>query len=63
MPLTYEQKDIVESFGRPMVVLAGPGTGKTEVLAHRILHLLKQNLVSKKETIREIMTFSVNPTE
>lgn len=49
MPLTYEQKDIVESIGRPMVVLAGPGTGKTEVLAHRILHLLKQNLASKEE--------------
>jgi len=51
MPLTYEQKDIIESFGRPMLVLAGPGTGKTEVLTHRILYLLKKNMVSKKEII------------
>jgi DNA helicase-2/ATP-dependent DNA helicase PcrA len=49
MPLTKEQKDIIESIGRPMLVLAGPGTGKTEVLAHRILHLLKQNLAYKEE--------------
>jgi len=49
MPLTKEQKDIIESIGRPMLVLAGPGTGKTEVLAHKILHLLKQNLASKEE--------------
>jgi len=51
MPLTKEQKDIIESIGRPMLVLAGPGTGKTEVLTHRILHLLKKNMVSKKEII------------
>jgi len=51
MPLTKEQKDIIESIGRPMLVLAGPGTGKTEVLTRRILHLLKKNLVSKKEII------------
>jgi len=49
MPLTKEQKDIIESIGKPMLVLAGPGTGKTEVLTRRILHLLKKNLVSKKE--------------
>lgn len=51
MPLTEEQKDIVESIGKPMLVLAGPGTGKTEVLAYKILHLLKGNLASKEEII------------
>jgi len=61
MPLTEEQKDIVESIGKPVVVLAGPGTGKTEVLAHRILHLLKQNLVSKEEIIG--VTFTTKAAE
>lgn len=61
MPLTEEQKDIVESVGKPMVVLAGPGTGKTEVLAHRILHLLKQNLVSKEKIIG--VTFTTKAAE
>ncbi|MEA3432841.1 MAG: ATP-dependent helicase [candidate division WOR-3 bacterium] len=61
MPLTEEQKDIVESIGKPMVVLAGPGTGKTEVLAHRILHLLKQILVSKEEIIG--ITFTTKAAE
>src|SRR4030042_4244024 len=51
MPLTEEQKEIVESIGTPIRVLAGPGTGKTEVLAHRILYLLKNNLATKNEII------------
>ena len=49
MSLTQEQNEIVRSIGKPMLVLAGPGTGKTEVLAHKILHLLKENLASKEE--------------
>jgi DNA helicase-2/ATP-dependent DNA helicase PcrA len=49
MPLTEEQKAIVESVGKPLLVLAGPGTGKTEVLAHRILYLLKNDLATRNE--------------
>lgn len=51
MSLTEEQKVIVESIGKPLLVLAGPGTGKTEVLAHRILYLLKNNLAAKDDII------------
>lgn len=47
MPLTQEQKEIVESIGKPLLVLAGPGTGKTEVLSHRLMNLLKNNLAQK----------------
>ena len=61
MLLTEEQKDIVESIGKPILVLAGPGTGKTEVLAHKILHLLKQNLASKEEIIG--ITFTTKAAE
>lgn len=51
MPLTEEQEVIVESIGKPLLVLAGPGTGKTEVLAYRILYLLKNNLATKDKII------------
>jgi len=61
MSLTQEQKDIVESIGKPMFVLAGPGTGKTEVLAHKILHLLGKNLASKEEIIG--ITFTTKAAE
>jgi superfamily I DNA/RNA helicase len=50
MPLTEEQRDIVESIGwQPLLVLAGPGTGKTEVPSHGILHLLSNKLATKEE--------------
>ncbi len=50
MPLTEEQKNILlDSVGKPTLVLAGPGTGKTYLLAHKILHLLKENIASKEE--------------
>lgn len=50
--LTNEQNVIVRSIGRrPLLVLAGPGTGKTAVLSHGIIHLLKTKLAMKKEII------------
>ena len=50
MSLTTEQENIIaEGIGKPTLVLAGPGTGKTEILAHKILHLLKENLASKEK--------------
>lgn len=62
MPLTEEQKNIItESIGKPTLVLAGPGTGKTELLAQRILYLLKKNLASKDETVG--ITFTIKAAE
>jgi len=50
MHLTKEQQDILlDSVGKPTLVLAGPGTGKTYLLAHKILHLLQENIASKEE--------------
>ncbi|MGB7062368.1 MAG: UvrD-helicase domain-containing protein, partial [Candidatus Zixiibacteriota bacterium] len=50
--MTEEQRDIVESIGQqPLLVLAGPGTGKTEVLSHGILQLLSNKLATKEEII------------
>lgn len=49
--LTSEQKDISKNISKqPLLVLAGPGTGKTEVLSYGILHLLN-NGIATKETI------------
>ncbi|MDX1535723.1 MAG: ATP-dependent DNA helicase [Candidatus Spechtbacterales bacterium] len=41
MPLTKKQKEAVESEAPATMVIAGPGTGKTHILASRIEHLVK----------------------
>ena len=51
MSLTDEQRDIVETVGQPMLVLAGPGTGKTKVLAHKIIHFIDRGLATKEEVM------------
>ncbi len=38
--LSTSQKRVVSHSARTLLVLAGPGTGKTEVLTHRIIHLI-----------------------
>ncbi|MGU9814206.1 UvrD-helicase domain-containing protein [Pseudomonas sp. LF135] len=45
MKLDVKQKDVIEaSANQWMLVNAGPGTGKTEVSALRLVHLLRQGL-------------------
>lgn len=41
MGLNTEQKRAVETIDGPVMVVAGPGTGKTQVLALRIAHILE----------------------
>jgi DNA helicase-2/ATP-dependent DNA helicase PcrA len=53
--LNIRQRKVIKTKDETLLVLAGPGTGKTEVLAHRILHL-----VSAGVDLQEILavTFS-----
>lgn len=61
MPIPFEklypqQKKVVTHKGGPLLVLAGPGTGKTEVLTHRAAHLVNCREVNPTEILA--ITFS-----
>ena len=49
--LNPEQKKAVEQIYGPVLVLAGPGTGKTHLLTTRIAYLLQQNIGVEPQNI------------
>lgn len=59
--LRPKQKRVVRYEGGPLLVLAGPGTGKTEVLAHRIAYLITQKKVPPDEILA--ITFTKKATD
>ena len=50
MPLNAEQQAAVEYLEGPLLVLAGPGTGKTQLLSAKVAYIL-QNIDTNPENI------------
>ena len=58
--LNAQQKKVVEILDRPVIVTAGPGTGKTQTIIHKIEHLLSKKFA--EESIL-VLTFSDKAAE
>ena len=56
MSLNVSQKQAVEHLGGPLLVSAGPGSGKTRVIAERIKFLIENNHAKNSEIL--CLTFS-----
>ena len=49
--LNPEQQDAVSATDGPLLVLAGPGSGKTRVITHRISHLIGEMSIDSKNIL------------
>ena len=56
MELNEAQKRAVSHFQGPMMVLAGPGSGKTRVITHRVCHLIQERGVAPSDIL--VITFT-----
>ncbi len=51
MPLNSKQKEAVEYLSGPLLVLAGPGTGKTQLLSSKVAHILENTDTSPENIL------------
>lgn len=56
MELNEAQKRAVTHFQGPMMVLAGPGSGKTRVITHRVCHLIQREGIDPSHIL--VITFT-----
>ena len=56
MPLNVKQKEAVEYLEGPLLVLAGPGTGKTQLLSEKVAYILKMTDANPENIL--CMTFT-----
>ncbi len=49
--LNQQQQEAVRCIDRPLVIIAGPGTGKTRTLTHRIAHLIRDGHASPQSIL------------
>src|SRR5574341_1857099 len=54
--LTPQQKEAILFRGRPLLIIAGPGSGKTEVISWRAAHLIKSGVVRPENLL--VTTFT-----
>ncbi len=59
--LSHAQHDAVVHNSGPLIVLAGPGTGKTRVIIHRIAHQIESRIAKPEEIVA--VTFTVKATQ
>ena len=59
--LNPEQKEAVDHIDGPLLVVAGPGTGKTEILSLRVANILRQTEISPKNIL--CLTFTVSASQ
>lgn len=58
--LNPEQKDAVMYSGGHLLIVAGPGTGKTMTLTHRIVHIIRSNTAKPEQVLA--LTFTNKAT-